>query len=62
MACDVELQVIAIKHCFLHAAATRAVFSVMTNLNLTVQEHYGLYLRNQIFARYEICPSIQQLL
>ena len=29
--------------------------------NLLAQEHFGPYLRNQNFPKYEICSSIQQL-
>ena len=39
----------------------RALRLIEKSLNLIGQEHFGPYLRNQNFPKYEICSTIQQL-
>ena len=52
-----------------HQYAKNQIFSSFCNrdivnlhiLNLIGQDHFGLYLKNQIFAKYGICVRIQQI-
>ena len=39
----------------------RVLWLIEKSCNLIGQEHFGPYLRNQNFPKYEICSSIQEL-
>ena len=39
----------------------RVLRLIEKSCNLTGQEHFGPYLRNQNFLKYEICSNIQEL-